>query len=107
MFDNLKNMGKMVQQATQMKKRMQEVQAELKKHKVSGYGAGGKVEIVVNGEIDVLEVKINPEMYADKDPRKLEIAIKEAFNLASSKAKNLATENLKKVTGGMNIPGLT
>jgi nucleoid-associated protein EbfC len=107
MFDNLKNMGKMVQQAQQMKKRMQEVQSELKKKEIIGQAENNQIQVKMNGELEVLDVKIEASLLNPDNVSKLEQGIKSAFSEATIRAKNIAAENLKKVTGGLNIPGLT
>ena len=106
MFDGLKDMKKLLDQAKDMKAKMQVVQKELKSTIVEGTDPGSSVKIVMTGEMDCTEVVIlNAELLSDK--AKLETAVKKAVNEAATKAKNIATQKLSAVSGGLKIPGLT
>jgi nucleoid-associated protein EbfC len=105
MFDGLKDMGKLLKQAQEMKAKMKDVQRELKSTRLTGMAMGGKIEIVLNGEMEVLSVKISPDCLSDA--AKLEKGFEEALSKVLKEAKDLATKKLSSVTGGMQIPGLT
>ena len=59
MFKGLKDMGSLMKQAKEMKSQMSKVQEGLKKMAFSGTALQGKIEITVNGELDILNVKID------------------------------------------------
>lgn len=106
MFDGLKDMGKLLKQAKEMKSKMKQVQDELKKVRVSATAANDNIKIVVTGELDVVELTINPNLLEPKNASNLEKSLTKAFNEAVGKAKALATQKLSEVSGGLDIPGL-
>jgi len=106
MFEGIKDVGKMMKQAKEMRDQMKKVQDELKTISVSGVAMGGKIEVVMSGELDVVKVTIDPSFL---DPRQADLlckAIKEATNAAAKKAKDLVTQRLSAVSGGLNLPGM-
>ena len=106
MFDGLKDMGKLLKQAKEMKSKMKEVQEQLKKVRVSATAANDKIKIVVTGELEVVELSIDPTLLEPKNASNLEKSLLRAFNEATNKAKALATQKLSEVSGGLDIPGL-
>lgn len=104
MFEGLKDMGKLLKQAKEMKVKMKKVQDELKKTKVTGSSSG--VEVIMTGELEVLEITIPEEFLNPAQKNRLEKEVKRAINDASKKAKDLASSKLSEVSGGLNIPGL-
>ena len=105
MFEGMKDMGKLLKQAKEMKSKMKQVQDDLKNVKVSGSAYDGRILIVMSGELEVLECKIDPAL--KDDVKELEKGIQRAVNEAAKKAKELATTKLSDISGGLNIPGLT
>ena len=105
MFDGLKDMGKLLKQAKEMKSKMKEVQEELKTLMCSGSSDG--VEVTVSGELVCEGILINDETLLS-DKSRLQNAMKAAFNIASGKAKEAATAKLSAVSGDMNLnlPGM-
>lgn len=104
MFEGLKDMGKLLKQAGEMKSKMKQIQDELKKVKVSGTAEDGKVEVILSGELECLEVKIDPSVAGNASS--LQRAVQKAFNEAARKAKELATTKLSDISGGLNLPGM-
>lgn len=100
------NYKEMIKQAKMMQKRMQEVKEELKSMTFEASSGGGAVKIKVNGEQEVLEIKIDMDMTSDSDIEMLQDMVMVATNDAISQSKEVAGEKLKTVTGGMDIPGL-
>ncbi|MCG9479705.1 MAG: YbaB/EbfC family nucleoid-associated protein [Actinomycetia bacterium] len=100
------NYGNMMKQAKQMQKKMQEIQEELKKTEFEASSGGGAVKVKVNGEQEVLEVKINQDMVDADDLEMVEDMVVVAINDALSKSKQKMQEEMGALTGGMNIPGL-
>ncbi|MFA5853664.1 MAG: YbaB/EbfC family nucleoid-associated protein [Patescibacteria group bacterium] len=96
MFSKLKQIKDLRDQA-------KKIQDTLKDVTVEGSGAWGKVTVTMNGNQEVTDVKIDPELLSDK--AKLEAAVKEAYNDTVKKAQRAMAEAMKK-SGGLNIPGL-
>jgi DNA-binding YbaB/EbfC family protein len=104
MFDGLKDMGKLLKQAGEMKAKMKKVQEELKRLKVTGTAEDGKIEVTLSGELECLDVIIDPAVASSAAV--LQRGLKKAFNDASRKAKELATSRLGDISGGLDLPGM-
>ena len=101
MFEGLKDMGKLMKQAKEMKSKMKAVQEQLKKTKVDGFSKDQTIKVILTGELDCVGVEIqNPS-----DP-KLTDKMREAFNDAAQKSKQLAASQLQAVSGDLNLPGM-
>ncbi len=107
MFDSLKNMGDMISKAKEMKRQMQEMQEELKKMTLTETGVDGLMSVTVNGELEITALSIDEKLLDPKNRGKLEAAAIKLVNKALQRAKGEATNRLTKITGGLNIPGLT
>lgn len=83
------------------------IQKRLKKAEAAGETADGLVKVVVNGEYKFINVTIDPGLVSGGDVKKIEKAVVFAANLAVEKIKEYSAEEMTKLTGGMNIPGLT
>ncbi len=64
------------------------------------------VEIEINGALEVLHCKIDPQLIARGDRELLEDLLIAAINQAVSKGKQLHSDALKEITGGMQLPGI-
>ncbi|MFU8807051.1 MAG: YbaB/EbfC family nucleoid-associated protein, partial [Bradymonadaceae bacterium] len=67
---------------------------------------GGMVTAVVNGNQELLEIKINPEVVNAEDVELLEEMILGAVNQAMEAASEMMNSEVEKITGGLNIPGI-
>jgi len=99
-------MGDLVRQAQKMQGKMSEIQSSLKERIVEGASGGGMVKVLVNGQQEIMAVKLNPEVVDPDDIPMLEDLILAAARQGLEKAKELANSEMAKVTGGMNMPGL-
>ena len=99
-------MGDLVRHAQRMQHKMSEVQAGLRERVVEGTAGGGMVTVMVNGQQEVMAVKIDPQVIDPDDPAMLEDLILAASRQALKKSKDMAQEEMSKVTGGMNLPGM-
>ena len=102
----MKDMGKMLKQAHEMKKKMKEVQDSLSKETVEARTVGGRIYLCMTGEMNVVDVKVHKELLEDGHQKRLQEGLKEAFNEATLKAKKIATDRLTAVTGGLKLPGM-
>jgi len=91
-----------------MQQQMLEVQEQLKSKEVSSSVGGGAVSVKVNGQKELVEIKLSDEILkeASEDKEMLEDLILTAIKDAMTKAEELAESEMSKVTGGINIPGL-
>jgi DNA-binding YbaB/EbfC family protein len=102
----VKNMMSMMKQAQKLQAKMMEVQAELGNRTVSAQAGGGMVEAVVNGRQELLSLRIDPEVVAPDDVEMLQDLITAAVNEALNRSREMMAQEMSKLTGGMQIPGL-
>lgn len=106
MFKGLGEMAGLLKQAQEMQSRMRELQDRLGTLRIDGAAGGGMVTVTVTGQQKVLACKIEPSLLAGGDAEVLQDLVVAATNQALDKARQTAQEELSKVTGGMNLPGL-
>lgn len=100
------NYGKMMKQVQQMQQGMEKVQEELAAEKIEATAGGGMVSVVVNGQQEVLEIKIEKEAVDPEDVEMLQDMVLAAMNEALRKSRDIATAKMGQLTGGLSIPGL-
>jgi nucleoid-associated protein EbfC len=93
------NMQSMMKQAQQMQQRMQE---EIAKIRVEGSAGGGMVTVSLDGNKNLLSVKIDPE--AASDVEMLQDMILAAFNDAMKKVEQESQSKLGGMLGGLGLP---
>ena len=104
---NLGGMMKQMQkQAVDMQKKMGEVQESLKERVIETSSGGGMVTVHVNGKQELLSIKIDKEVVDPDDVQMLEDLILAAVSQGMKKSQEMHQEEMGKLTGGMNIPGL-
>lgn len=102
----MKNLSHLMKQAQKLQSKMTEMQAELGNRTVSAQVGGGMVEAVVNGRQELLSLRIDPEVASPEDVEMLQDLVVAAINEALSRAREMMTQEMGKLTGGMQIPGL-
>ena len=101
-----KGLGNILKQAQQMQAKISQLQEEMAGKTVEASSGGGMVNIVMNGKQEVVSVRIEPEVVNQKDVEMLQDLIAAAVNEAVRKSHEMVTEEMKKITGGLSIPGL-
>jgi len=99
-------MRKAQKQMEKLQKQMEEIQRSLKERTVEGSAGGGMVKAIVNGQKELLSVKIDPEVINADDVEMLEDLIVAAVSQAMKKAEEIHEEEMSKLTGGLKLPGL-
>lgn len=99
-------MAQLLKQANQMQSKMKKVQDELAQQIYEGSAGGGAVQVKVNGEYYLKAVTINPDVVKSGDLEMLQDLILTATNEAVKVARETSAQEMQKLTGGMNIPGL-
>jgi len=102
----MKGLGGIMKQAQEMHARISKLQEEMAGKTVEASSGGGMVNIVMNGKQEILSVKIDPEVVNREDVEMLQDLIAAAVNEAVRKSQEMMTEEMKKATGGLSIPGL-
>jgi DNA-binding YbaB/EbfC family protein len=100
----MKNLGNLMKQAQQMQTKMAEMQAKLAEMEVSGAAGGGMLRVTLNGKFELKAIKIDKALVDPDDVEVLEDLIVAAFNDAKVKAEAAMSEEMAKVTGGLNLP---
>ncbi len=103
------NLGNIMKQAQVFQEQMAKVQEEAASKTVEGTAGGGMVTVTANGALQVVSVKIDPEVLKSGDAEMLQDLLMAATNDALRKSREMMTEEMKKLTGGIplpNIPGL-
>jgi nucleoid-associated protein EbfC len=100
------NYGNMMKQAKIMQQKLLEIQEELKKMEFEASAGGGVVKVKVNGEQEVIEVKINRDMVDLSDIEMIEDIVMVAINDAIKQSKEEVKNRMAGLTGGINVPGL-
>ncbi len=100
------NMQKMLKQVQKMQEDMARIQDELARERVEATSGGGVVKAVASGQGELVSITIDPSVVDPSDVAMLEDLIVAATGEAIRKARDLASERMKAVTGGLQIPGL-
>ena len=100
----MNNFSDMMKQAQEMQKKMKELQEGLANLEVEGSSGGGLVKITVNGKGEVKKIKIDQSLMKPQEAEILEDLIVAAINEAKKKAEEATAEEMKKLTGGLNLP---
>jgi len=101
----LGNLSGFIKHAQEMQKKMAQVQESLKNRVVEGSSGGGMVTAMVNGHQELLKLKIDPQVVDPTDVQMLEDLVVAAIGQAVQKSKDLAKDEMAKVTGGLSLPG--
>ena len=99
-------LGDIMKQAQRLKDEMDRLQAEAAAKTVEGSAGGGMVTVVANGKGDLLAVKIDPEVARGEDLEMLQDLVVAAANDALRRARELLAQEVSRLTGGLNLPGL-
>lgn len=99
-------MNSIVRQAQKMQAQIAKVQEEIGQKKVEASTGGGVVTAVVNGNQELLEIKIDPEVANPEDVEMLQEMVVGAVNQAMKTAGDMMNTEVEKITGGLSIPGM-
>ena len=97
------NFGEMLTKAKEMQKKMSEAQEVIKKIEVEGVSGGNLVKVRLTGDYEIKSIEISEE--AKKEKREIiNDLIIAAYNNAKDELKKKSSEELNKITGGLNLP---
>ena len=103
----MKGMGNMMKQAQKLQAKMLKLQEELAEKTVETSAGGGMVKVVANGKQQIVTIQIEKEVVDPEDVDMLQDLILAAVNDALQKSQEMVSTEMSKLTGGLNIPGLT
>tara|TARA_B100001123_G_C14870289_1_gene851677 strand:+ start:277 stop:597 length:321 start_codon:yes stop_codon:yes gene_type:complete len=93
----------LISQAKKMQERMKETQEALKKIEVEGISGGNAVKVIMNGDGELKKISLGETIV--KEPKEIiEDLIVAAHNDAKNKLKKKTSEEISKVTGGVDLP---
>jgi len=98
------NIQKMMQQAQQMQERLQKQMAEMR---ITATAGGGMVTVTVNGNKNVLALKLDPEVVSKDDVDMLQDLIVAAIADAHRKVDETLATQMQGMMGGLRIPGMS
>ncbi len=100
------NMNQMLKQAKKMQEQMIKMQEEMEEKVYEASSGGGAVSVKMNGKRELQEIKLSNEVVDPDDIEMLEDLITAAINEVLRKVEETSADEMSKLTGGMNIPGL-
>jgi len=102
----VKGFGNIMKEAQKLQQQMAAMQEEIGKKRVEVTAGGGMVTVEANGKQEIVSIKIDREVVDRDDVQMLEDLVLAACNEALRKSRELAQQELGKLTGGLKIPGL-
>ena len=96
----------MMKRVQQMQQDMNALQEELASREFEAAAGGGMVKAAVTGEKKLVKLTIDPQVVDPEDVEMLQDLILAAVNEACATADKVSEEEMGKITGGMNLPGL-
>lgn len=100
------NLGN-IKQAMELKSKLDQAQKELSNTIVEADAGKGAVRVTMDGQQKIKSVKISPEIINQGKPELLEELVLKAVSEALAKSQKAAAKQLKGLTGGLKIPGLS
>lgn len=101
-----KGLGNIMKQAQMMQQKMARLQEELAQRTVEATAGGGMVTAVANGKQQLVSLKIEKDVVDPADIDMLQDLVLAAANEALKKSQDMMQEEMGKITGGLNIPGM-
>tara|TARA_Y100000590_G_scaffold441244_1_gene567646 strand:- start:1003 stop:1323 length:321 start_codon:yes stop_codon:yes gene_type:complete len=93
----------LISQAKKMQSKMKETQEALKKIEVEGISGGNAVKVIINGDGELKKISLGDSLLKE-NKEIIEDLIVAAHNDAKSKLKKKTSEEISKVTGGIELP---
>jgi len=103
----MKNLQQMQQILKQVQQFQEQLQKQLDELVVEASAGGGMVSVKMNGQKQLHELRIDPEVFASQDLELLQDLIVAAFNEAARRVDEQLSSQMGSLAGGLNIPGLT
>ena len=100
------DMKKLQKMSKNLQSGMEGMKDELAKKTVEGAAGGGAAQVVVNGNQELVSIKIAPEAVDPEDVEMLQDLVMAAINQAVLKSKDIQQESINALTGGMKLPNL-
>ena len=96
----------LMKQAQGMQRKMEAIKEGLAHKEIKVASGGGMVELVITGQQEIKEIHIEPDIIDPEDKEMLEDLILAAVNEGIRQSKEMLNDEMMKLTGGINLPGL-
>ena len=112
MSKGLNPLGNIMKQAQELQERLGQIQEQAAGQTVEASAGGGMVTVRMNGQKQLTEIRIDPEIFAGKDQELLQDLVRAAVNEAGRRVDEELTTQMKSLTNavpgmaGLKIPGL-
>jgi hypothetical protein len=100
------DMGNLLKQAQRMQRELSQLQDSLRAKHVEATSGGGAVVATANAAGELVAIRIDPEVVNREEVSMLEDLVVAAVGAALKKANALHQEEVARITGGLNLPGL-
>ena len=101
-----KMLGDLMRQAQKLQEEMQKTQEEAKKKTAEATAGGGMITVVASGAGELVSIKIEKDVVNPDDVEMLQDLILAAANEAIRRAQEIVNDEMSKLTGGMQLPGM-
>ncbi len=101
-----KMLGDMMRQAQKLQEEMMKTQEEAKKKTAEATAGGGMVTVVASGAGELVSISIEKDVVDPEEVEMLQDLVLAASNEALRRAQELVNEEMSKLTGGLQVPGL-
>ena len=98
------NMAGMMKKMQKLQGEMAKMQEQLKTRTMEVSAGGGAIKVVINGDKQILSLKIDPAAVDPEDIEMLEDLVAAAVNEAIKKVDDMTAQEMGKLTGGLNLP---
>lgn len=100
------SMQKQLQQVQAMQRQMETLQAELEEKEITTTAGGGAISVTMNGKKEITDLTLDKDVVDPDDVEMLQDLIIAAVNEGIRQIEETANNEMGKITGGLNIPGL-
>jgi DNA-binding YbaB/EbfC family protein len=100
----MKNLAGLMKQASDMQKKMEDLQASLEALVLEGSAGAGLVTVTLNGKSVMRGVRIDPKLMASGDAEMVQDLIVAAHDDAKRKIEAASAAEMQKLTGGLSLP---
>ena len=100
------NMNSMIKKAQKMQEDMANLQKELEEKTYDITSGGGAVKVTITGKREIKAIELKPEVVDPDDIEMLEDLLVASVNEAIRKVDDVSEQEMSKITGGIDMPGL-
>ncbi len=101
-----KMLGNLIREAQKVQEKMTKMQEEARKKTAEASAGGGMVSAVANGAGQLVSISIEKEVVNPEDIEMLQDLVISACNEAIKRAQEMVSDDMSKLTGGIQIPGM-